>query len=121
MIESGTTATVDVDGAKIFYRVAGKGDPVVLLHGGRAKHNYLAGQFDLLAKDHTVVAIDTCGHGRSTLGTSGLSYDRMADDVIAVLDAAGIDKADVVGWSDGANRSPRPARQSLDSFWDTSG
>lgn len=101
VIEAGTTATVDVDGAKIFYRVAGKGDPVVLLHGGPANQNYWAGQFDLLAKDHTVIAIDTRGHGRSTLGTSGLGYDRMADDVIAVLDAAKIAKADIVGWSDG--------------------
>lgn len=86
---------------KLFYRASGTGSPVILLHGGPANSNYLANQFNALAKDHFVVAIDTRGHGKSSLGHAALSYDIMADDVVAVMDHLKIAKASVVGWSDG--------------------
>jgi pimeloyl-ACP methyl ester carboxylesterase len=48
-----------------------------------------------------VVALDSRGHGRSTDDTGALSYARMADDAVAALDALGLERVDVVGWSDG--------------------
>ena len=46
--------------------------------------------------------MDSRGHGRSTRDREPFSYDLMADDVVAVMDALKISKADIVGWSDGA-------------------
>ncbi len=101
-ITNANQAFVDVGGARIFYEKAGEGPAVVLLHGGPANANYLADQFKALKKSHTVIAIDTRGHGKSSFGTEPLTYDRMADDVIRVLDDAKVAKAAIVGWSDGA-------------------
>ena len=54
-----------------------------------------------LARRHTVIVVDSRGHGRSTRDTRPYGYDLMADDVVALLDTLKIPKADIVGWSDG--------------------
>jgi pimeloyl-ACP methyl ester carboxylesterase len=46
--------------------------------------------------------MDSRGHGRSTRDARGFGYDLMADDVVGLMDALFIPKADIVGWSDGA-------------------
>lgn len=97
----GRSATVEVAGAKIWYAEFGAGDPVVLLHGGYANSNYFGNLVPVLAKSHRVIVIDSRGHGRSTLGDVQISYARMADDVVKVLDKLQIKSAPVVGWSDG--------------------
>jgi pimeloyl-ACP methyl ester carboxylesterase len=88
--------------ATIHYASYGKGPAVVLLHGGLGNGDYMVLQVRALAPAHHVIVIDARGQGRSTRGTHGIHYHQMAEDVIAVLDAAKIDKAAVVGWSDGA-------------------
>ncbi|WP_223517312.1 alpha/beta fold hydrolase [Pseudomonas sp. GL-B-19] len=95
------SAYLDVNGAKIFYRVIGHGSPVVLLHGGLANSDYWGNQVNVLAPHHTVILLDSRGHGRSGRDAQAYGYDLMADDVVAVLDHLKIHKADVVGWSDG--------------------
>jgi pimeloyl-ACP methyl ester carboxylesterase len=49
-----------------------------------------------------VIVIDSRGQGRSTRDAREFNYELMESDVVAVMDALGIRKADVVGWSDGA-------------------
>jgi pimeloyl-ACP methyl ester carboxylesterase len=93
--------TADVAGAKIFYAVYGKGEPVVLLHGGLGNSAHFAFQMPALVDKFQVIAIDSRGQGRSTKGNVAISYDQMADDVVAVLDKLEIPRASVVGWSDG--------------------
>ncbi|MHC8286093.1 alpha/beta fold hydrolase [Pseudomonas sp. XS1P51] len=93
---------LDANGARLFYRVVGQGSPVILLHGGLANSDYWGNQVDVLAPHHTVVLLDSRGHGRSSRDAQAYGYDLMADDVVAVLDHLKIPKADVVGWSDGA-------------------
>lgn len=68
---------VEHDGARIWYATYGSGSPVILLHGG-------------------------LGHGRSTRDARPYTYELMASDVVAVMDALHIEKAGLVGWSDGA-------------------
>jgi pimeloyl-ACP methyl ester carboxylesterase len=91
----------DVNGIKVHYAVYGQGSPVIFLHGGLANTNYWGNQVSEIAKHHTVILIDSRGHGRSTRDARPYGYDLMADDVVALLDYLKIPKADVVGWSDG--------------------
>jgi hypothetical protein len=89
---------VERDGARIWYATVGAGAPVVLLHGGMASSDTWASQVPALVRSHhRVVLIDSRGHGRSTLGSKPLSYELMEGDVLAVMDALGLAKADVVG------------------------
>jgi alpha-beta hydrolase superfamily lysophospholipase len=56
-----------VNGVKIWYAVFGRGEPVILLHGGLANSNYWGNQVPVLAKRYQVVVMDSRGQGRSTL------------------------------------------------------
>jgi pimeloyl-ACP methyl ester carboxylesterase len=96
------SSTFTIDDATIFVQVFGEGDPVVLLHGGLGNGDHWANQVAALAPAHRVIVIDSRGQGRSTRGKHGVTYHRMAEDTIAVMDALKIDKAAIVGWSDGA-------------------
>lgn len=98
-VQSGHVA---VNGISLHYVHAGNGPPVVLLHGGLANTDYWGNQIKALAPRHTVIAVDSRGHGRSTRDARPYGYDLMADDVVALLDTLHIQAADIVGWSDGA-------------------
>jgi pimeloyl-ACP methyl ester carboxylesterase len=101
MPKAETNGIAEVDGAKIFYTIYGKGDPVVLLHGGLGNSEHFGFQLPALIDKFQVIAIDSRGQGRSTKGKVPITYDQMAVDVIAVLDKLAIPRASVVGWSDG--------------------
>jgi pimeloyl-ACP methyl ester carboxylesterase len=96
------TDRAKVNGISLYYATIGHGPPVLLLHGGLANSDYWGHQVTALAPRHTVILIDSRGHGRSTRDARPYGYDLMADDVVALLDTLRIGKADVVGWSDGA-------------------
>ncbi|MBQ8585632.1 MAG: alpha/beta fold hydrolase [Butyricicoccus sp.] len=89
--------------ASLLCREWGEGDPLVLLHGNGEDSLYFAKQFDLFARYFRVIAIDSRGHGGSTHGEEGLSIGLMAEDVLAVLDVLGIERAHLLGFSDGGN------------------
>jgi pimeloyl-ACP methyl ester carboxylesterase len=91
-----------INGISLYYATIGHGSPVILLHGGLSNSDYWGNQVKVLARHHTVIIVDSRGHGRSTRDSRPYGYDLMADDVIALLDTLHIAKADVVGWSDGA-------------------
>ncbi len=91
-----------VNGISLYYATIGHGPPVLLLHGGLANSDYWGHLVTALAPHHTVILMDSRGHGRSTRDAHPYGYDLMADDVIGLLDTLHIPKADVVGWSDGA-------------------
>jgi pimeloyl-ACP methyl ester carboxylesterase len=101
MPAASTTGHVEVGGAQIYYATYGKGDPVVMLHGGLGNSDHWSFQVPELAKHYQVIVIDSRNQGRSTISKSKLTYHAMAADVIGVLDALGIKKAAFVGWSDG--------------------
>jgi pimeloyl-ACP methyl ester carboxylesterase len=66
-----------------------------------ASTDYWGNQIQALAPHHTVIAMDSRGHGRSTRDPRPYGYDLMADDVVALIDVLKVPKADIVGWSDG--------------------
>ncbi len=91
-----------INGIKIWYAVFGSGEPVILLHGGLANSAYWGDQVPALAKRYRVIVMDSRGHGRSTRDERPYGYDLMASDVLALMDYLKIEKAAIVGWSDGA-------------------
>ncbi len=85
------------------YIEKGSGEPLVLLHGNGENCEYFAGQIDAFARDYHVYAPDTRGHGKTPRGTAPFTIRQFADDLLAFLDARGIDRAHLLGFSDGAN------------------
>ncbi len=93
---------IEYQGAKIHYVSYGQGEPILLLHGGLSNKLSWFSQIPwLVSSGRRVILIDTRGHGYSTKGHSKLSYQIFAEDTLQVLDKLGIQRADVVGWSDG--------------------
>ena len=91
-----------VNGIRVWYAAFGRGEPVLLLHGGLANSNYWGNQVPALAKSYRVIVVDSRGHGRSTHDERPYGYDLMASDVLGLMDFLKLPKAAVVGWSDGA-------------------
>src|SRR5262249_46312560 len=60
------TGHAKVNGISLYYATIGQGPPVVLLHGGLANSDYWGKQVPVLAQHHTVILVDSRGHGRST-------------------------------------------------------
>jgi len=90
-----------VNGIQMYYAVFGKGDPVLLIHGGLGHADIWASQVATLSKTHKVIVADSRGHGRSTRTDAPFGYDLMASDYLALLDHLKIDKTALIGWSDG--------------------
>ncbi|WFP73826.1 alpha/beta hydrolase [Mesorhizobium sp. WSM4906] len=90
-----------VNGIQMYYAVFGKGDPVLLIHGGLGHADIWASQVATLSKTHKVIVADSRGHGRSTRTDEPYGYDLMASDYLALLDFLKVDKTALVGWSDG--------------------
>src|SRR6476660_3310746 len=101
-IHSERSGQANANGISIYYAMYGKGSPVILLHGGLVNSDWWGNQIPALRPHHTVIVMDSRGHGRTTRDARPYSYDLMADDVVALLDALKLQKADIVGWSDGA-------------------
>jgi pimeloyl-ACP methyl ester carboxylesterase len=95
----------EIGGARIWFAEWGPKSarvPVLLLHGGFGNSNYYGRLIPVLAAHgYRVIAMDSRGHGRSTMSDAPLSYDLMAQDVLGLLDRLEISKVYIVGWSDG--------------------
>lgn len=98
----GASGYVAENGARIWYETYGAGPTLILLHGGLANSAYWGRQVPVLARTHRVILIDSRGHGRSSRDSRDYTYELMASDVVGVMDALKIERASVVGWSDGA-------------------
>jgi len=96
-----TSGYVDVNDITMWYATFGDGSPLILLHGGFGNSEHWGGQISEFAKHFKVIALDSRGHGRSTRSAQPYSYELMASDVIALMDKLQIQKASVVGVSDG--------------------
>jgi pimeloyl-ACP methyl ester carboxylesterase len=87
----------EVNGVKLHYLIAGKGDPVLLLHGfAESSHMWLP----LIAKlsdKHTVIAPDLRGFGQSAAPEGGYGKAAMAQDIRALVKSLGYDRIRLVG------------------------
>jgi pimeloyl-ACP methyl ester carboxylesterase len=94
---------IEHDGARIWYAAFGSGAPAILLHGGLGHGGNWGYQVPALAgSGYRVIVIDSRGHGRSTRDARPFTYELLGSDVLAVMDFLHLEKAALVGWSDGA-------------------
>jgi pimeloyl-ACP methyl ester carboxylesterase len=95
-----TAGYAQVNGLDMYYEVHGAGRPLVLLHGGLLTIDLSFGALlPALSKDRQVIAVELQGHGHTADTDRELTPEHLADDVIALLDHLGIDRADVLGFS----------------------
>jgi len=93
---------VKVNGMQMYYEVSGAGDPLIVLHGAYMNIPSMGAIIPMLAKTHRVYALELQGHGRTTDIDRPITYENLADDVAAFMDAVGLPKADVFGYSMGS-------------------
>ena len=110
LLLTGTTAAdaqstgrrVDVNGMRMYYEVSGSGAPLIVLHGAYMNIPSMGRIIPMLARTHRVYAVELQGHGRTTDIDRPITYPNLADDVAAFMDAVGLRRADVFGYSMGA-------------------
>ena len=101
--------TVHANGIDIHYLDEGEGETVVLLHGGLVSTNPLwtgvpiayASYMEALATHFRVIAPDTRGGGRTRHSEGPITFDVLADDVAALIEALELERPAVAGFSDG--------------------
>jgi pimeloyl-ACP methyl ester carboxylesterase len=93
---------IDTGRVHTYYEVNGSGDPLILLHGGMCTAETFDGQTPALAEHFRVYLPERRAHGRTADVPGPITYEIMAQDTIAFIEAVGIERAHLVGWSDGA-------------------
>lgn len=86
-----------------FYIEKGQGFPLILLHGNGENCDYFRGQMDEFSQRYHVYAIDTRGHGKTPRGNMPFTIRQFADDLLGFMDEHQIEKAHLLGFSDGGN------------------
>jgi proline iminopeptidase len=95
---------VDANGLMIYYMTVGRGDPLLIVHGGPgASHDYFLPYLLPLARTHKLIFIDERGSGRSQKleDPAGYTIENMVEDVEAVRLALGLGKITLLGHSYG--------------------
>ena len=89
------------DGVRLYYEVYGSGEPLLLVHGNGASIGSLSAQIAHFRKRYKVIAMDSRDQGRSGDSSDKLTYEKMTDDLAALLDHLKVGPVNVLGWSDG--------------------
>jgi pimeloyl-ACP methyl ester carboxylesterase len=93
-----------VNGLKMYYEIHGEGKPLVLIHGGGSTiQTSFATILPMLAKHRKVIAVELQAHGHTADRDTPESFEQDANDVAALLDYLKIDKADILGFSNGGH------------------
>jgi 3-oxoadipate enol-lactonase len=94
------TGVLEVNGGRLEFDAAGEGPPVIFLHPGLWDRRTWDDQFGVFSRTYRVVRYDARGYGRSSRPEPGRPYSRV-DDLAAVMDATGVERAALVGCSMG--------------------
>ena len=94
-------ATITRDGVNLYYEVHGEGPPILLTHGYSATSQMWHGQIETFSKNYKLILWDMRGHGQSDSPDDQDEYTeaKTVQDMAAILDAEGIDKAIIGGLS----------------------
>ena len=99
------------NGVNYHYQVHGKGEPLLLLHGGLGQFDMFGPVLTELTKTRQVIGVDLYGHGRTALTERPVSLVDMGDDMALIIKQLGYDKVDVMGYSMGGGVGFRLAVQ----------
>jgi pimeloyl-ACP methyl ester carboxylesterase len=89
------------DGIRFYYEVYGTGEPLLLVHGNGGSIADLGAQIAHFRKRYKVIAMDSRDQGKSGDSPDKLTYEKMTDDLAALLDHLKSGPVNVLGWSDG--------------------
>jgi pimeloyl-ACP methyl ester carboxylesterase len=107
---------LEINGIHYYYAIYGRGEPILLLHGGLGSIEMFATVLlPALAKNRKVIAVDLQGHGRTPLGDRPFRLESMGDDMAALVKQLGHEKLDVMGYSMGGGVALRMALQKPES------
>ena len=94
----------EVNGIQMYYEIHGNGKPLVLIHGGGSTIETSFGRIiPLLSTNRQLICVELQAHGRTGDRNSDISFEQHADDVAALLKNHQINKADILGFSNGGN------------------
>jgi pimeloyl-ACP methyl ester carboxylesterase len=91
----------DIRGIKLYVETYGEGEPVLMIHGNGGSMEAFKKNVPFFSAHYKVILVDSRAHGKSTDPSDSLSFEQMADDFNALLEAMHISKTYVIGWSDG--------------------
>lgn len=94
---------LDINGIKLHFEEYGSGEPLILLHGALQSIDAFDAMIPLLSKEYKVIAIDTRGHGKSTINDQDLSYRLFSLDLEEFINKMNLNDVNILGWSDGGN------------------
>src|SRR5579871_4653884 len=90
-----------IRGINMYCEIYGEGKPLLLIHGNGGSISAFRNNIPYFAKKYKVIALDSRSQGKTIDTNDSFSFEMMADDEAALLDALHIDSAYVIGWSDG--------------------
>lgn len=111
-----TTGYAPVNGLKLYYEIHGRGEPLILIHGGVVGITMFGPNLATLSEKRKVIAVELQGHGHTADIDRPLSYEAMADDIHGLMKFLRVEQADVMGYSLGGGVALQTAMRHPESL-----
>jgi pimeloyl-ACP methyl ester carboxylesterase len=105
------TGYIEANGVNYYYVIHGKGEPLLVLHGGMGSSDMFTPDLPALSEKRQVILVDLQGHGRTALGDRPFNLQDMGDDMAVIVKELGHEQVDAWGYSFGGGVAFRLAVQ----------